>query len=117
MVREIDHVPPSTKMSSGSAKLYVFEDNEAVIKMCIKGRSPTMRHVARTHRVDLDWLIERVKLDPGVRIKFVGTDEQMADMLTKSSFTVAKWENLMGLHQIGPSWDTGWRGREGESFH
>ena len=65
-----------------------------------------MRHVARTHRVDLDWLIERVKFDPGVRIKFVGMDEQMADMLTKSSFTVAKWENLMGLHQIGPSRDT-----------
>ena len=27
--------------------LYVFEDNEAVIKMIIKGRSPTMRHVSR----------------------------------------------------------------------
>ena len=26
--------------------LYVFEDNEAVIKMIIKGRSPTMRHVS-----------------------------------------------------------------------
>ena len=34
--------------------LYVFEDNEAVIKMIFKGRSPTMRHVSRTHRVVLD---------------------------------------------------------------
>ena len=33
------------------AMLYVFEDNEAVIKMIIKGRS--MRHVSRTHRVSL----------------------------------------------------------------
>ena len=34
--------------------LYVFEDGEAVIKMALKGRSPTMRHVSRTHRVALD---------------------------------------------------------------
>ena len=31
------------------------EEAEAVIKMIIKGRSPTMRHVSRTHRVALDW--------------------------------------------------------------
>ena len=36
------------------ALLYVFEDNEAVIKMIIKGRSPTIRHVSRTHRVAPD---------------------------------------------------------------
>ena len=38
-------------------KLYllsVFEDNEAVIKMIIKGRSPTMRHVSRTDRFTID---------------------------------------------------------------
>ena len=27
------------------AQLYIFEDNEAVIKMIIKGRNPMMRHV------------------------------------------------------------------------
>ena len=42
----------------------VFEDNEAVIKMIIKGRSPTMRHVSRTHRVALDWLFDRINLGP-----------------------------------------------------
>ena len=41
-----------------------FEDNEAVIKMVIKGRSPTMRHVSRTHRVALDWLLDRINLVP-----------------------------------------------------
>ena len=34
--------------------LYKFADNEAVIKMIIKGRSPTMRLVSRTHRVAVD---------------------------------------------------------------
>ena len=50
----IDHIPSNTTHSGVSAMLYVFEDNEAVIKMIIKSRSPTMRHVSRTHRVALD---------------------------------------------------------------
>ena len=31
-VNEVDFVPPSAVLSSGSAKLFLFEDNEAVIK-------------------------------------------------------------------------------------
>ena len=50
----IDCVPSNVQSSHQEALLYVFEDNEAVIKMIIKGRSPTMRHVSRTHRVTLD---------------------------------------------------------------
>ena len=56
----IDHIPPNTTHSGHSAMLYVFEDKEAVIKIIVKGRSPTMRHVSRTHRVALDWLFDRV---------------------------------------------------------
>ena len=56
MFGSIDYVPPSLPISFGRAKLYLLEDNDAVIKMIIKERSPAMRHVARTHRVDLDWL-------------------------------------------------------------
>ena len=40
--------------NQGESQLYTFEDNEAVIKMIIQGRRPTMRHVSRTHRVALD---------------------------------------------------------------
>ena len=40
MIDEIDYVPPSARLSSGEAELYVFEDNEAVIKMCIKREKP-----------------------------------------------------------------------------
>ena len=56
-------VPSNVRFSHQEALLYVFEDNEAVIKMIIKGRSPTMRHVSRTHRVALDWLFGRINLD------------------------------------------------------
>ena len=45
----IDDVPSSVTHPGSNAMLYVFEDDEAVIKMIIKGRSPTMRHVSRAH--------------------------------------------------------------------
>ena len=56
VLNNIDCVPSNVQSSHQEAMLYVFEDNDAVIKMIIKGRSPTMRHVSRTHRVALDWL-------------------------------------------------------------
>ena len=54
VLNHIDCVPSNVKFSHQEALLYVFEDNEALINMIIKGRSPTMRHVSRTHRVALD---------------------------------------------------------------
>ena len=66
----IDNIPSNTKNSDSCATLYVFEDNEAVIKMMIKGRSPTMRHVSWSHRVALDWLFYRINLDTK-KIKYV----------------------------------------------
>ena len=63
---EVDHVPTNTHSSHNESQLHIFEDNEAVIKMITKGRSPTMRHVSRTHRVALDWLFDRVNLEPKI---------------------------------------------------
>ena len=64
MLENFDCVPSNVQSSRQEGLLYVFEDNEAVIKMIIEGRSPTMRHVSRTHRVALDWLFDRINLDP-----------------------------------------------------
>ena len=55
VMQDIDSVPSNVQSANREALLYVCEDNEAVIKMIMKGRSPTMRHVSRTHRVALDW--------------------------------------------------------------
>ena len=56
VMNHIDCVPSNIQFSHQEALLYVFEDKEAVtvIKVIIKGRSPTMRHVSRTHRVAPD---------------------------------------------------------------
>ena len=80
--------------------MYVFEDNEAVIKMIIMGRSPTMKHVSRTHRVALDWLFDRINLDPKIQIKYIDTKNQLADILTKGNFTRDEWSHLLCLFNI-----------------
>ena len=76
----VDEVSSNVKSSQFDAMLYIFEDNEAVIKMIIRGRSPTMRHVSRTHRVALDWLFDRINLDPKIQIKYVDTKHIVADI-------------------------------------
>ena len=77
--------------------LYIFEDNEAVIKMIIKERSPTMRHVSRTLRIALDWLFDRINLDPKIQIKYIDTKNQLADILTKGNFTRDERNHLLCL--------------------
>ena len=62
-LNNVDHVSSNVRSSRFGVMLNVFENNEAVIKKIIKGRSPTMRHVSRTHRVALDWLFDRINLD------------------------------------------------------
>ena len=99
-MHDIDSVPSNVQSARQEALLYVFEDNEAVIKMIMKGRSPTMRHVSRTHRVALDWLFDRINLDPKIQIKYIHTKNQLADILTKGSFTRDEWNHLLTLFNI-----------------
>ena len=75
----VDYVTTHANSFQGESQLYIFEDNEAVIKMISKGRSPTMRHVSRTHRVALGWLFDRINLNPKIQIKYVDTKNQLAD--------------------------------------
>ena len=50
------YVPTNTHSSQG--ELYIFEDNEAVIQMIIKGRSPTMRPRVKNPQ-SCAWLVVR----------------------------------------------------------
>ena len=100
VMKDIDSVPSNVQSSRQEALLYVFEDNEAVIKMIIKGTSPTMRHVSRTHRVALDWFFDRINLDSKIQIKYIDTKNQLADILTKRNFTRDEWNHLLCLFNI-----------------
>ena len=99
-MQDIDSVPSNVQSARQEALLYVFEDNEAVIKMIMKGRSLTMRHVSRTHRVALDWLFDRMNLDPKIQIKYIDTKNQLADFSKKGNFTRDEWNHLLTLFNI-----------------
>eukprot|EP00969_Alexandrium_andersonii_P327775 14484937-Alexandrium_andersonii.AAC.1 len=43
---------------------YVCEDNQACFQIAKSGANPTMRHLERTHRCDVQWLRE-IYLDGG----------------------------------------------------
>ena len=86
VMKDIDSVPSNFQSARQEALLYVFEDNEAVIKMIMKGRSPTMRHVSRTHRVALDWLFDRFSLDPKIQIKYIDTKKPTRRHLNQGKF-------------------------------
>ena len=70
-----------------SVMLYVFEDNEAVIKMIIKDRSPTMRHTSRSHKIR-------------IQIRYIDSKYQRADILIQDNFPRDERNNLLHLFSI-----------------
>ena len=95
----VDFVSSNMNSTCKGAMLYICEDNEAVIKM-IKCRSPTPRHVSRTHNVALDWLFGRINADLKIQIRCVDSNNQLADILTKGHFTRDEWNHLLCLFNI-----------------
>ena len=63
----------------------------------IKGRSPTMTHVSRIHRVALDWLFDRISLDPQIQVKYVDTQNQLADIPPKDFSRNNEWTHFLWL--------------------
>ena len=70
------------------------------MKMIVKGRSPTMRHMSKTHRNALVWLFDRINLDPNIQIRYIDTKYHLADMLTEWNFTRDDWNNLFHLFNM-----------------
>ena len=78
----VDYVEPTVAKLSSRCQMIIMEDNDAVIKMCLKVRAPTLRHVSRTHRIDVDLLLEQVHAIEGLCIKYINTKLQLADIFT-----------------------------------
>ena len=69
----VDHVTSNAKRSHFGALLYFVEDNKASDQDDSQGRSPTMRHVSRTHGVALDRLFGQNRFwTQKTKIKYVG---------------------------------------------
>ena len=52
------------------------------------------------HRVSLDWLFDRINLDPQIQIKYIDSKFQLAVFLTKGNFTRDEWNHLLCMFNI-----------------
>ena len=84
-------------------RLYLLEDNAAVIQMIMKGLSPSWRHGTRTHGVDLDWLFERTNLHHSVIFVKMRTNDHLVDFVHQGSFSSQHWKRQLLLCEIHPS--------------
>ena len=78
----------------------IHEDNQAVLKLCRKGRSLQLRHLPRTHGIALDWMFERLQIDHFIKMQYVKTTHQLGDIFTKGRFTVGQWRHLCARNGI-----------------
>ena len=81
----MDHVVASAKTSQFDAQLYIFEDNEAVIKLIIKGKK-SHDETRVPDPAELRWigLFDRIILDPKNPNQIVLTPKNvLADVLIK----------------------------------
>ena len=53
-----------------------------------------IRHVARTHRISIEWLREVLNW-PDVYLRYVPTRAQLADLMTKGTFSASDWNRLV----------------------
>ena len=75
-----------------------LEDNQATIVVVKKGFSPKLRHVARTHKVDLGSLHE-VFQNNALSLTYISTEEQAADIFTKA-LQPQKWGAALRMLNI-----------------
>ena len=85
-------------------ELVIHEDNQATILVVKKGYSPKLRHISRTHKVNLGCISEQSAPGSGISIQYVDTNQQAQDIFTKA-LPPQKWGSalkLLGIRQSLP---------------
>ena len=75
--------------------LICHQDNSALIAIAHSGYSPKLRHLSKTHKIDLGSLYE-VLQDDYVQLRYIATDKQLADIFTQA-LARAKWPPALNL--------------------
>ena len=92
----IDRVPSNVTNKSFPCKFYIFDDNEAVLRV-----------------IDLDWQFERMTRDSSISISSVRATRQLVDVLAKGAFKNLSVEVIDATfrHPTQRSWRKGWEVR------
>ena len=83
------------KILGRAVTLEIFEDNQATIRVVKKGYSSKLRHISRTHKIDISSVNEVLDSD-SIVISYIETDKQAADIFTKA-LAPLKWPNALSL--------------------
>ena len=96
VMKDIDAVPSNVQSASQEVLLYVFEDNEAVIKKIIKGKKP-YNETCFQNPQSCAWFVIRPNQFglKKIQIKYIDTKNQLADILTKGNFKRHEWNHLL----------------------
>eukprot|EP00972_Heterocapsa_arctica_P008835 1296109-Heterocapsa_arctica.AAC.1 len=73
-------------------KLTFQEDNKATIHILKTGRNPTLRHLSRTHGVNVCWLSKVFNDLKAIDLVHCETYKQAADIFTKAFHKPIKWD-------------------------
>ena len=71
--------------------LLLHEDSQALMCVVSTGKHPTMRYLARTHRVSVAWLHEVCKMNE-IKIVYEETSRMCADIFNKGIYERRKLE-------------------------
>jgi hypothetical protein len=83
----------------------LLEDNQATLQILKTGKNPTLRHVARTHRVNLAWISDVFRKCKQMGLKYCSTADQAADIMTKGFTNPENWRRATSLIGICPKND------------
>ena len=75
------------------------EDNQTRIRAVETGRNPSMRYLARTHRVSVAWLHETFSRQ-NTCLMYEASSKMCADIYTKAFTEVTKWQAACDLINI-----------------
>ena len=79
----------------------LMEDNESTFQIIKTGKNPTMRHISRTHGVNVQWLHDAYTKRL-FNMKITKTDEQVADIFTKHFPEKTNWRKAVSDINTGP---------------
>ena len=76
-------------------ELVIMEDNQATIQVVNRGYSAKLRHILRTHKINLGSLKELLT-ENDIKLQYIESAKQSADVFTKALEPI-KWPNALEL--------------------